>query len=76
MVLQAFLKTPPRPYKKRREDQGPLRPGDCFVVINGALRIAHPKTVHDDESTAADLHRNHDNYRAGRVTGRDVTYRA
>jgi len=51
-----------------------LRSGDCFVVIDGKLRIAHEQQHNDDGSITADLYRNLSDYEAGRVMEPGVKY--
>ena len=72
-VVRHFLTTPPRP--RTQEPADVLRPGDCFLVIGHAMRIAGNQHANEDGSITADLYLNLDDYRAGRVMEPEFTYR-
>ena len=51
-----------------------LNHGDYWLVVGDKLRIAHERAQNEDGSITADLYRNQDDYRAGRVMERAFTF--
>lgn len=69
-AVDSITKTPPK-----SDGSGALRDGDYFLVVDDRLRIAHPIRMAESGSITADLYRNLDDYRHGRVLERAFVYR-
>ena len=70
-ALLRALHTPPRPHGSK--SMSPLRNGDCFLVVDGKMRVAHV-IERGHRSITADVFRNLDDYRAGRAMERAATF--
>ena len=61
------------PVHQTGKDASPLKNGDCFLVIDGNVRVAHV-IGRGHGSITADVFRNLDDYRAGRAMERAAIF--
>ena len=70
LILRRLLKMPPQPCPKRERG---LPSSLSFLVIGGKFRVAENLHHNHDGSIAADVYRNLEDYRVGRVMERAAT---